>query len=162
MNRLTNSRLLLALLTVFIGLIILISVLENHYKLKLLDSIPTVSKSNRLLQTIGESQRCAHIGITLILDTVFPFVYGLLLIGATMKLYPHNYLAWLAPAVIVIPMDLLENLVHLTALLSHEPVMPIKGWLTPAKWVLIVVAILIVIVPGALRTVALVKRRTSH
>ena len=158
MRKLTNSCLLLTLLAACIGFVILFLVLENLLGVKLLDKILTLSESNLVLQSMSDSRRNAHIWITLILDTLFPVVYGLLLIGTTMKLYSNQTLGWIAPALILVAVDLIENMVHVLALLSHEPVLVFKRFLVPAKWLLTAVAVVIIVIPGLKRLVNSIKQ----
>ena len=67
------------------------------------------------LKTFDETQKIAHLWISSTLDLALPIAYGLLFIGYTMKYYPGQYIL-VVPGILVIPVDLLENIMHIQIL----------------------------------------------
>ncbi len=71
------------------------------------------------------------------------YIYGSFLAGITLKFFGQagNLLA--IPALVAVPTDLLENVIQLLALKGNEALLPLKAFLTPAKFILVGLAVLI-------------------
>ena len=102
----------------------------------ILDSVATVEEASTLLSGMSAAQKNSHFMMTLLLDMIFPFAYGGLFIGLTLR-FGGKFGLWLAiPAFLVIPVDLAENTIQLMALTGNDGLLPIKAVLTPLKFVL--------------------------
>jgi hypothetical protein len=102
----------------------------------LLDGSSTLAASEELLQAMSAAQKRAHLWITVLLDVPFPFAYGGLFLGLCLR-HGGKFALYLAvPAFLVIPVDLLENAVQVIALMGNEAPLPVKVYLTPAKFLL--------------------------
>lgn len=109
----------------------------------LLDTSSALADSEGILQLMSAEQKRAHLWITALLDVPFPFVYGGLLAGLCLR-HGGKYALWLAtPAFLVIPVDLIENAIQAIALLGNESLLGAKEVLTPAKYMLVVIAAIV-------------------
>jgi hypothetical protein len=103
---------------------------------EILDRVASKDEVHSLLMSMTDVQKDSHFMMTLVLDMIFPLAYGGLFAGLTLK-YGGKPGVWLAlPALLVIPVDLIENTIQLLALSSSEGLLPVKAVLTPAKFVL--------------------------
>lgn len=119
----------------------------------LLDGISALQDTQQLLATMTPEQKQAHLWITVLLDVPFPFAYGGLFLGLCLR-HAGKYARWLAiPALLVIPVDLLENTVQVIALLGYENLLALKLFLTPLKFLLLYVAALIALSSLCIRLV---------
>ena len=110
-----------------------------------LDSIASIESVQALLLGMSDTQKHSHVLMTIILDMVYPFVYGLLFAGLTLK-FSGKIGVWLAlPAFAVIPVDIFENIIQLMALTGSGSLLFIKTVLTPVKFVLFIISGLIAI-----------------
>lgn len=90
----------------------------------------------QLLGTMSEEQKHSHFLMTIILDTPYPFIASFLTIGVTLKFSRNNLPFLLLPAVLLIPIDLMENMIQLQMLSGNMEFISHKYWLTPLKlWV---------------------------
>lgn len=111
----------------------------------LLDTLWTLEGSRDLLAALTPTEKQIHIWITLLLDVPFPLVYGGLLAGLALR-FGGTYGAYLAlPALLAIPVDLMENAIQVLALAGYEGGLHLKALLTPLKFLLVYGAILIAI-----------------
>ena len=101
-----------------------------------LDSVATMETVQSLLLGMSDTQKDSHVLMTIILDMVYPFAYGLLFAGLTLK-FAKKIGIWLAlPAFVVIPVDIVENIIQLMALTGSGILLPVKEVLTPIKFIL--------------------------
>ena len=93
---------------------------------------------------MSAEQRRAHIGATLTLDIIYPFVYAGLFAGLTLKAWPDwRYLA--APILLCIPVDLIEGMTQVMILNGHFDWIDLKTLVTPIKLVLFIAGSLVAI-----------------
>ena len=105
-----------------------------------LDGLAQIDAVQALIESMTEAERNSHFWMTLLLDMFFPFAYGGLFLGLTLK-YSGEYGFLLAlPALAVIPIDIVENIVQLIALEGEFSVLAIKALLTPVKFFLFYLA----------------------
>ena len=127
----------------------------------ILDTVGPVDDVNALLAGMSEAQKASHFWMTLLLDLVFPFVYGGLFVGLVFR-HGGKFARWLTlPALGAMVTDLGENTIQLMALRDNESLLGVKAVLTPAKTGLFLVAALIATlatVLGVLRA----RRRPPH
>lgn len=109
----------------------------------LLDSLSSLESTQQLLQDMSLQQKRAHLWITILLDIPYPLAYGGLFAGLCLR-HGDRYGLWLAsPALLVIPIDLVENGIQILALLGIEALLVAKEFLTPAKFLLFGIAALL-------------------
>ncbi len=109
----------------------------------LLDEVGPAQEVQQLLATMTAEQKQAHLWITVLLDILYPLAYGGLFLGLCLR-HAGKYAFWLAvPAFLVIPIDLIENIVQVITLLGNENLLAAKALLTPSKFMLFYVAALI-------------------
>lgn len=88
------------------------------------------------IRNMTSEQRTVHAWMTGTLDVVYPFAYGAFFIGVTVKFFKQFGL-WLAlPAMLVIPVDLVEGYSQIMLLTGHEDFVTLKQIVTPIKLVL--------------------------
>ena len=109
----------------------------------LLDMEFTASGAQAVLAAMDAAQRDAHLWITLILDTLYPLAYGSLLAGLAWR-FAGTLRGWLcAPAIAGMLVDFVENGVQAIALAGAPGGLALKTLLTPLKFGLIGLAVLI-------------------
>jgi len=105
-----------------------------------LDGISSVAEIESLLAGMSESEKDSHFWMTLLLDMLFPLAYGGLFAGICLK-HAGRYARYLVlPALVVIPVDMLENIIQLLALKDNVSFLELKALLTPTKFFLFYVA----------------------
>ncbi len=98
-----------------------------------LDNISSAEEIRSLLAEMSDVQKSSHVMMTLVLDIAFPLAYGFLFAGLILK-FSGRLGMWLAlPAFVVIPMDIMENIIQLMALIGNETLLPVKELITPLK-----------------------------
>ncbi|PCJ22941.1 MAG: hypothetical protein COA96_12995 [SAR86 cluster bacterium] len=108
-----------------------------------LDSVGPVSDVQALLASMTSEQKQSHFWMTLLLDMLFPLAYGGLFAGLALK-HARRYGVLLAiPAIIVIPVDIVENIIQLLALKGSTGLLTLKSLLTPTKFFLFYTAAVI-------------------
>ena len=128
----------------------------------ILDNMGSVADSQALLGSMSEAQKLAHFRITLWLDMAFPLAYGGLFAGLALRNF-KTYGKWLAlPALVVIPVDIIENIIQLVALSGSEDLLGVKSLLTPTKFMLFNVAGSISLFSIALAVVRGIIARRAH
>ncbi|GEM_PF-398539 len=105
-----------------------------------LDSLATVTEVKAQLLAMTASERSAHFIMTLVLDTLFPLTYAGFFAATTLRYFKRCPRLLALPALLVIPVDLLENTTQLFALSGNESLLPIKAVVTPVKYGLFFVA----------------------
>ena len=86
---------------------------------------------------MSETQRVVHAWMTATLDVAYPLTYGPLFAGLALQRFKP---AFAIPAVAVIPTDLAEGYVQVTALLGDDSLLWMKAYLTPLKLALFIAA----------------------
>ena len=124
-------------------LTILFQVIAAQYNLVLLDGISDPQTAREIIATMTAQQRSVHVWVTSTLDVAYPITYGIFFAGTALKLYPANgkYLAW--PALICVPIDLLEGVIQVFALTAAVDWIQMKAILTPLKFLLVLTALFI-------------------
>ncbi|WP_124916938.1 hypothetical protein [Alteromonas flava] len=107
------------------------------------------------INAMTERQKNVHIWLTATLDVAYPFAYGALFIGLTLRSFPvHGY--WLMlPSILVIPVDLLEGVIQILLLRGHDDVVTIKSVVTALKLILFVTGLMV----GVVATIRLLTSR---
>ena len=110
-----------------------------------LDSVIAVDEVQSILLGMSDVQKNSHILMTLVLDMAYPFVYGLLFAGLILK-FAGKPGIWLSiPAFAVIPVDICENLIQLMALSGNVSLLSVKAILTPVKFLLFFLSLLLAV-----------------
>ena len=124
-----------------------------------LDSIASIESVQALMLGMSDIQKHSHFLMTIILDMAYPFAYGLLFAGLTLK-FSGKTGVWLSfPAFAVIPVDIFENIIQLMALTGNGSLLFIKAVLTPVKFVLFALSGLIAIGSLVFGVVQKIKNR---
>ncbi|MEM1381039.1 MAG: hypothetical protein AAGH41_10490 [Pseudomonadota bacterium] len=92
------------------------------------------------INAITDVQRSVHVWTTSTLDVTYPLTYGALLAGVTRRSLPSVFCL---PALAAVPTDLAEGVVQVLALSSVADVLEWKAVLTPLKFALLGVAIVL-------------------
>ena len=132
----------IACLALINGLLLFLFVTFRHaVGGKYLDELISHSKSQKLVDQLTSSQVSAHIYATCLLDTVFPACYGLLFVTLMLR-FAGLENGWLsiAPVVVAVIADYLENWAHAIALRTKR-VPKTKSIVTSAKWACLASAI---------------------
>ena len=126
------------------------------WEFQIIDEMSDPAAIRDHIAAMSETQKTAHAWMTATLDVAYPLTYGALLAGLALQRF-HPVLA--TPAILVIPVDLAEGYVQVTALMGNEAQLWLKAYLTPAKLALFIVAIFIAL--GAL-CLLLISRLTNN
>lgn len=106
------------------------------WSLTLLDGVSPPAQVRQILAGMTPDQITAHVWITLTLDVAYPLAYGGLFAGAALSIF-EKYGRYLAlPALLAVPVDLLEGVVQVLALTGSADLIETKAYITPAKTVL--------------------------
>lgn len=126
-----------------------------------LDSVASVADAQSLLASMTAIQRNSHFWMTSLLDMLFPLAYGGLFCGLALK-YAGRYGPVLAlPALIVIPVDILENIIQLISLRGQTSLLDLKALLTPIKFSLFYAALLIAVASLIFNLVSRLRNKAS-
>ena len=110
-----------------------------------LDGLSKVDKVKCLVLLMSVEEKTSHMIMTLVWDMLFPFMYGGLFIALTLK-YTGKISPWFSlPAILVIPVDLMENITQAYALSGKMDLLGLKSVLTPMKFCLIGIAVVIIV-----------------
>jgi hypothetical protein len=130
----TKTLLTLGLLTLIMtGLFGLVMHVSGFMIIDELYSAPIILSH---ISQLSPYQTTVHIWMTATLDVAYPFAYGFLFIGITLRAFA-KYRIWLIfPSIAVIPIDLMEGIVQILLLLGNEQFVVFKTVLTPLKLIL--------------------------
>ncbi|MEZ5549672.1 MAG: hypothetical protein R3E82_02155 [Pseudomonadales bacterium] len=133
MLRITNTRNLWWLFFATLLLTASFVVCSSLWNLTLLDGVSSPVEVRRILAGMSPEQIRAHIWITATLDVAYPLAYGGLFAGAALSGFATcgRYLA--LPALLAIPVDLLEGVVQVLALTDSGDLIDTKAYITPLK-----------------------------
>lgn len=99
-----------------------------------LDELLSADAARALIAGMSAAQRSAHFWITVLLDTLYPIVYGAFAVGLLSRL-SRNWRRWaVLPALAAVVADYLENTVQALALVGFESLLRSKDLLTPIKF----------------------------
>lgn len=143
-NHLTNSKILWRLFGVFVALSLAMLAWITYYKLHIIDEIWEPSKVQAVLDAQTAEQHRAHFRMTLFFDLLYPFVYGPLFAGLTLKYLKRWWLA--IPAFLCIPADTIENFAQLFILSGTNEAMTVKAVATPIKLVCFMIALVLALI----------------
>lgn len=145
----TNTLLILFAMTVVMTLAFgVVMYLGDFHIIDEMYHAPTILSH---IEAMTAQQKSIHIWMTATLDVAYPFVYGALLVGITLRTF-DKYTGWLiVPCVAVIPVDLLEGVVQVLLLSGNEQVAGFKTVLTPLKLTLLCIG-LVICAAGLART----------
>ncbi len=121
-------------------------VVSRIWDLTLIDAISSPDEVRAVLSGMTAEQKTAHAWTTATLDVAFPLVYGGLFAGTAFRFFPRfgRYLA--VPAILVIPVDLIEGVVQVLALTETTDWIALKAYITPLKMYLFYAAVIVTLV----------------
>ncbi len=155
---LSRPAIMWATLFVTVVLTVLFQVVASHWQLSLLDAISDPTEARQVLAGMSPEQKSIHAWITATLDVAYPLAYGALFIGAAYQFFPERAV-WLArPTYVLVPIDLIEGVIQVVALIGAADWMDAKAIVTPIKTLLFLFGI-VMTVAGCVRW--LWQRRAS-
>ena len=143
-SRLTDTKILWRLFWVFVVLSIAMLIWITFYKLHIIDEIWDPAKVQAALNAQTPAQHRAHFHMTLFFDLLYPFIYGPLFAGLTLKYLKRWWLS--IPAFLCIPSDTIENIAQLFIFSGASEAMAVKAIATPIKLLCFVIASILVLV----------------
>ena len=124
----------------------------------LLDSLLSGAEAKARLMEMTAEQKTAHFWGTVLNDTLYPFAYGGLFAGLVWR-FAGTFRKWMVmPALAAGLVDLAENTTQALALAGNDAFIGLKDILTPPKFGLVLLAIVLVLVSVV---IALVRRVRS-
>ncbi len=111
------------------------------WDLILLDAIADPAEVRAALAAMSPEQHTIHAWVTATLDVAYPVAYGALFIGSGYRFYGRY--GWLValPAIVLVPVDLVEGVVQVLALTGIADWIDSKAYITPLKTGLFLVGI---------------------
>ena len=95
------------------------------------------------ISNLTDLQKKVHIWTTATLDVAYPLMYGAFFIGTTVRVFKKKGVFWTIPAMLVIPTDLAEGVTQVLLLNGNEAIAWLKEILTPVKFFLFFLALII-------------------
>lgn len=144
-EKLSETRMLWISFIATVLLTIIFQILVNQFGLVLLDALSDSTEVRIAISTMSEQQRQIHAWMTGTLDIAYPMAYGALFIGSAYKFFPSKGFLLAVPAILCIPVDLIEGVVQILALMGLVDWTQLKEFLTPLKNLLFVAGALLTI-----------------
>lgn len=132
----------------FIGVLICtvaFQVVVGQYGLILLDRISDPEQSRAAIASMSESQRLLHVWVTGTLDVAYPVAYGILFVGSAYRFFPKTGKLLAAPILLLVTIDLVEGVVQILGLTGVADWLDAKAILTPTKFLLAYIGILVTV-----------------
>lgn len=139
----TNSVALWILFILFVAETLGFGIIMRIWDFGIIDEMSDPEKIRNHISEMSELQRAVHAWMTATLDVAYPLTYGALFAGLSLRALSPLYAV---PAIAVIPVDLIEGLVQVLALLGAYDALWLKAYVTPAKLILFVAAMVIALV----------------
>jgi len=101
--------------------------------------IDEMSQPRRIVEHIeamSATQRAVHAWMTGTLDVAYPFVYGALFAGLSLRAFDRWGMLLAIPSFLVIPVDLIEGFIQVLLLNGVYDIAWMKAYVTPLKFVL--------------------------
>lgn len=143
-EKLTATPVLWALFVLSLVLMFMFQAVSSAWDLRFVDAISSPPLVREVIAGFSDEQRTVHAWATATIDVAFPLAYGLFFAGSALCFFPG--LRFLAlPGLAVIPVDVLEGVVQVLALLDIADFIDTKAILTPLKMALFYAGALIAI-----------------
>jgi len=111
------------------------------------------------LDEMSDKQKSVHAIMTGTLDVAYPFAYGVFFMGMSLR-FLGKWGPWLAlPALLCIPVDLIEGVIQILLLNGNESLIGAKAIVTQLKYILFLAALAISLVALG---IAIKKRFSSN
>lgn len=134
----------MALLTVLIGLSF--GPVQSAIEGPLLDMLFSGEAARARLAELSSEQRYIHFLGTVINDTLYPLTYGALFGGLAGRFAPERWRGWvMLPAFLTVIVDFCENTVQALALSGTADILGLKSVLTPMKFGLFGLSLLLAV-----------------
>lgn len=142
-EKLTSGSILWMLLVVCVAMLLAMGMVADSWGLQLLDGLYSADEARAVVSQMSSEQKAVHAWLTGTLDVLYPLLFGALLCGVALRFFPKqgSYLA--LPVLAGVLMDLVENVVQILALTGTYDLLAAKAFVTPAKMVFFIVAMLI-------------------
>ena len=112
----------------------------------IIDEMYSASKIRDHIDAMSPVQRKVHAWMTGTLDVAYPFVYGALFVGIALKAFKRFGAVLAVPAILVIPVDLIEGAAQVSLLNGGDSLMTLKTIATPLKLGLYFLAMFIALI----------------
>ncbi|NRB38914.1 MAG: hypothetical protein HRU20_10680 [Pseudomonadales bacterium] len=139
----STPRNLLITLTATVILTLVFPALAFLLDLTFIDTISDADQVREIIAAMTTPQRTAHAWITGTIDVLYPLAYGLLFAGAAIKYFPRLGCYLALPALLAIPVDLIEGLIQVLALTATTDWLSVKAIITPLKTTLFLTGLFI-------------------
>ena len=140
----SDLRTIVAAVVVCIACFITFFCFRNRVGGKYLDEVVTSASAQKIIDRLNDVQRRWHIWLTILLDTVFPVSYGLLLAGLTLRFANPQHMLLVLPACLTVLADIGENRVQVR-MLRTGIVSSTKLYFSAAKWSLLVISVVVLL-----------------
>ena len=150
-DRFTNTRTLWTFFIASTVLTISFGIVMQVWQFQIIDEIYEPSEVKAHIAALTQTQKMVHAWVTATLDVAYPFAYGGLFIGMSLRFFDRIGF-WLAlPSALVILVDLAEGVVQVLLLTGGgDDLLAYKQILTPLKLLLLLPGLFATIVGGVL------------
>lgn len=133
LDKLATTRNLWLLFAATIVITFSFPMLAQMFALSFVDAVSDPAVTRQMIEGFSAEQRTAHAWITATVDVAYPLAYGGFFAASARCFFPNmSFLVW--PGLIVIPVDCLEGLVQVLALIDVVDWVDAKALLTPLKF----------------------------
>ena len=144
-QRLTKTSTLWGLFAATLLITVAFALLRDYLGISFIDGIASPELTREAISSFTAEQRTQHAWITATLDVAYPLAYGLFFAGSAMCFFPRQA-RWLAlPGLLAIPIDLLEGVIQVLALVEIVDWLALKAVLTPLKMYLFLAGLAITV-----------------
>lgn len=139
-QKLADARLLWSLFVVCVVLTISFVVISQVFGFRFLDGMWVPGEVLAQVGVMTDTQKAVHSLSTLTLDVLYPMTYGALFLGLVVRYFHDPHPVLFLPALLVVPVDVVEGVVQVFILNGGIGLVGTKYWLTVSKFLLFLLA----------------------
>ena len=126
------------------------AVIQLWWQFGIIDEMFVADEILDHIAAMTPTQKRMHLWTTATLDVAYPFTYGSFFGGMALRAFPNSGWILAIPSILCIPVDLMEGYTQVMLLSGHDEYVTWKTLLTPMKFVLFGIGLIVAIV-GAIR-----------
>jgi len=159
MSLITRTPVLWTLFVLTVGISLAFGLFAPMVGGQFLDMASAPEDSRAVFDAMTPSEREAHFWVTVLLDTAYPFSFGLFFAGMAWRFFGTFGPFAAIPGFAVMIVDLTENTLQAITLSGAAYVLEPKAWISPLKLGLFGVAALIALVAAAIAVYRAVTKK---
>jgi hypothetical protein len=159
MSFITRTPVLWALFVLTIALTVAFGAAAPAVGGQFLDMVSAPEDTRAVFDAMTPSERSMHFWLTLVLDTAYPFSFGLFFAGMAWRFFGKWGRFAAIPGFAVLIVDLTENMLQAITLSGAAYVLEPKAWVSPLKMNLFYAAALIALVAAGIALYRLITKK---